>query len=121
MATRIPSNNTSGHIGIQQGYNGRYVVQISANGKVISLGTHDTLEQAIEARKAGVAKYRKRKPPLKRKPYNLKKYPTRETSILPQELFDEYLRYSREEGKLYWKKKSAAKIVQDPQGNWPGR
>ena len=119
MATKLPSNNTSGHVGIQKGWNDRYVVQISTGDKVISLGTYDTIEEAVLARHTGEAKYRKIKPPLVKKPSKLKNYPSKITSILPQELFNEYLRYDKNEGKLYWTKKSASKIVQDPKGNWP--
>lgn len=46
-----PSNNSTGCVGISQLKNGKFRAYIKKDGRQISLGWHDTIEQAIEARK----------------------------------------------------------------------
>lgn len=45
-----PSNNSTGYVGISQLKNGKFRAYIKKDGKQISLGWHDTIEAAIEAR-----------------------------------------------------------------------
>lgn len=50
-------NNSSGHTGVRQEPNGRWRAVIGHQGKIISLGTFDTIEDAVFARKEGNHKY----------------------------------------------------------------
>ena len=50
-------NNKTGHKGIWRHQSGKYRVSIGVNNKNIHLGYHNTLEEAIEARKAGELLY----------------------------------------------------------------
>lgn len=54
MINRIrPSrNNKSGFIGVRQVRNGRWSSFIKADGKAVNLGTFDTIEEALAARRA---------------------------------------------------------------------
>jgi len=54
---RRPKKNKSGYTGVKVTPAGNFSSGISKNGKFHYLGTYDTLEEAIEARKAGEAKY----------------------------------------------------------------
>lgn len=47
----------SGYTGVYKTKTGRFKAHIRIDGKLIWLGTHKTLEEAIEARKAGLAKH----------------------------------------------------------------
>lgn len=50
---RVRCDNSSGYTGvIERGY-GRWSARIASGGKVYSLGTYDTFEEAYEARKQG--------------------------------------------------------------------
>ena len=55
--SKMFKNNTSGAKGVVQAKSGRWVARLTLNGKNIYLGTYDTFEQAIDARKKGEEKY----------------------------------------------------------------
>lgn len=54
---KLTSNNTSGVKGVFATARGKYQARIGAFGKVIYLGTYDTLDEAAAARVAGEKKY----------------------------------------------------------------
>lgn len=55
---KVPTNNTSGRIGIHQSTrDGKYVAKISNNGVRVYLGNFPTLEGAINAREAAEVLY----------------------------------------------------------------
>lgn len=68
ITRKIRSDNKTGYKGITKRKNGKYRVSITVNKKRINLGTYDSLEDAINARKEAEQKYFK--PILKK--YNLK-------------------------------------------------
>lgn len=51
------SNNSTGYIGVSKVKSGNYRAYIKKNGKQITLGTFETIEEAIEARKIAESKY----------------------------------------------------------------
>lgn len=56
--TRLSTINTSGHKGVTKNReNNKWRARISVNGKRIWLGTFDTFDEAVEARKQGEQKY----------------------------------------------------------------
>jgi hypothetical protein len=57
LNTSLSSNNTSGFNGVRILPSGRYSAFIMVQRKQISLGTYDTLEEAIAARQAANSKY----------------------------------------------------------------
>jgi len=54
---KLPKNNTTGFHGIWKDAQGRWRAEINTRGRRISLGSHETKEAAIEARKAAERKY----------------------------------------------------------------
>lgn len=54
---RIPSNNTTGHMGVKLNKSGTYYAYIMVNNKQINLGTYTTFEDAVTARKEGEIRY----------------------------------------------------------------
>lgn len=59
--TKVAINNTSGFTGVRiihlRGGRIRYRARIMVNRKEISLGTYDTIDEAVLARKKGEVKY----------------------------------------------------------------
>lgn len=53
---RRPRNNTSGVQGVRQRYNGRWYAYISFEGVGTSLGTFDTFDEAVAARRTAEAR-----------------------------------------------------------------
>lgn len=53
----LPSNNTTGHMGLIRRENGKWQATIVVSGNKISLGTFDNKEDAIKARKGAEEKY----------------------------------------------------------------
>lgn len=55
---RLPPNNTSGHVGVSRNDNGkRWIARIGVDDKIIRLGTFDSREDAITARKEAERRY----------------------------------------------------------------
>lgn len=52
----VAKNNETGFIGVRKRENGKYQARITLNRKTYNLGTFDTIEEAIEARKIGEEK-----------------------------------------------------------------
>ena len=57
MNRSIQSNNTSGYHGINQLPSGNWRVRININKKRVSIGTYDSFELALDARKTAEEKY----------------------------------------------------------------
>lgn len=55
--SKLSKNNTSGVKGVRKARSGRWVACLMLNGKNIYLGTYDTIEEAVEARRKGEEKY----------------------------------------------------------------
>jgi hypothetical protein len=53
----LSPRNTSGAVGVQQRPSGRWVARIHTQGRQINLGTFDTMEAAISARKSADTEY----------------------------------------------------------------
>ena len=53
----IPSNNTSGHLGVHSLANGKWAARIFSNGKNVYLGTFARYEDAVHARQEANDKY----------------------------------------------------------------
>lgn len=53
----IPSNNTSGYVGVSRHGKDRWVARITVNGERKSLGVYDLLEDAAKAREEAEIKY----------------------------------------------------------------
>lgn len=56
--TTLPSNSTSGHIGVQWNKaQGKWLARIKVNGKVKHLGSFDDIDKAVSARKAAEKRF----------------------------------------------------------------
>lgn len=53
------SNNRSGYTGVKMAKSGKYVAQITANKHRVHLGTFDTIQEAVEARRTAEKQYHK--------------------------------------------------------------
>lgn len=53
---KTPVTNVSGHIGVRERY-GKWIAYININKKQVSLGVHNTFEEAIASRKQGEFQY----------------------------------------------------------------
>jgi len=62
LNTRKRSDNTSGHVGVSKTKFGTWDARVQFKGVVYSLGSHKTLEEAIDARKKGERKYWPKRP-----------------------------------------------------------
>lgn len=54
---KLPSNNSSGHVGVKLAPSGRFQAYIKFRGKGINLGLHNTFDEAVATRKAAEVKY----------------------------------------------------------------
>lgn len=52
----VSKNSESGYLGVRKRENGKYQARITLDGKTYSLGSFDTIEEAIDARKIGEEK-----------------------------------------------------------------
>jgi hypothetical protein len=57
LIRKTRSDNTTGHTGVYRKKNGRYCARITFQGKTHYLGTYDSLEAAVAARKRGEEDY----------------------------------------------------------------